>query len=225
MWQRVLDRRRRQIRNLSPAYFRLFVNDLSQDLRDSRMKVVDSSDGSNEHEGHFMPCSQPNISYHPKQNRAIDLATGHYSSLLITEHPPPLDLTYQSVILHLVALFYRSLDERLSWNEREHGLDAVQRAFTFLDERLKHQTVNPEGTRNGVRSGEKRDDRTEYGEVGVDDEGPKDKRSTRESKSPSSRSRKVCFDIIINDRFVVSTENSDAGNDIMPKKRQSGRWS
>ena len=83
-----------------------------------------------------------------KENRSdgaqLDLVDGHYSTHLLIEQPPIIDngggLSAEQIGLHLLALFYRSVDERLSHAMRKHGIDSLRRACSRLEYWLgKHQ--------------------------------------------------------------------------------------
>ena len=114
MWRRVIILRYQKIKNLPHVKFVTYYNAVALDLETSRLKQVDGND------------KQPTTT--------IDLATGNFSSCLIKNCPDP---TVPDVARHLTALFYRSIDNRLSPDQRRHGLDAVRRAFALLDNALK----------------------------------------------------------------------------------------
>jgi len=63
----------------------------------------------------------------------VDHAAGHYSSFFITRRPPPADISVDDIGIHLLALFYRSVDDRLPHAMKKHGLDRVKMAFQQLD--------------------------------------------------------------------------------------------
>ncbi|KAL7469616.1 hypothetical protein ACHAXS_010771 [Conticribra weissflogii] len=133
LWQRILARRRRQIQSLHQEDFQLFVEDLAMDMASSRFdKNIDNGEGS--------------------ENR-IDLAVGPYSRLLIKTSPPPKNITVQIITLHLLGLFYRSLDNRLSVDQRNHGLELVKKAFSSLDNKVKEQTSPSKSKRGSGESG------------------------------------------------------------------------
>lgn len=79
----------------------------------------------------------------------VDLAVGPYSRLLIKTSPPPKNITVQIITLHLLGLFYRSLDNRLSVDQRNHGLELVKKAFSSLDKKAKEQK-SPAKSKSGV---------------------------------------------------------------------------
>ena len=66
-------------------------------------------------------------------SKEAGLASGPYSSLILTQQRLPLDLPVDRIGLHLLALFYRSLDDRLPTAARKHGIDALRRACQKLD--------------------------------------------------------------------------------------------
>jgi len=114
LWRRILLHRREQIQTLSPSNFRLYVAVIALDLKPSRSKKV---------------CCG-------------DLAKGPNSSYLICEHPPPSSVTAPDVAHHILALFYHSIDERLSSDARKYALNAVKRSFLSLDKTLEDQALN-----------------------------------------------------------------------------------
>lgn len=90
-----------------------------------------------------------------KKKHKIDLATGLYSSYLITQPTQQQtmaqdtattttpttttnsEISVEEIGNHFLALFYRSIDERLPYSNRKHGLDSLRRIFQKLDLRLK----------------------------------------------------------------------------------------
>ena len=108
MWRRIFSHRVQQIQALSSANFLFYVNVIALDIQTSRW------------------CN----------DRQVDLVTGYYASNVLDRCPPPTNVTVSDVGRHLVALFYRSVDDRLTCIERKFGLDAVKSAFAALD-RLK----------------------------------------------------------------------------------------
>ena len=110
LWRRILATRCQQIEYLTSANLSLFANSISLDLKNSR--YINNGNGE----------------------KTNDLATGYYSSHLISQHPsPPRSITASDVGSHLVALFYRSIDHRLSPDERKYGLATLKMAFRTLD--------------------------------------------------------------------------------------------
>ena len=110
LWRRILATRCQQIEYLTSANLSLYANSISLDLKNSRY----NNNGNDE--------------------KTNDLATGYYSSHLISQHPsPPRSITASDVGSHLVALFYRSIDHRLSPDERKYGLATLKMAFRTLD--------------------------------------------------------------------------------------------
>ena len=108
MWRRIFSHRVQQIQALSSANFLFYVNVIALDIQTSRW------------------CN----------DRQVDVVTGYYASNVLDQCPPPTNVTVSDVGRHLVALFYRSVDHRLTPSERKFGLDAVKSAFAALD-RLK----------------------------------------------------------------------------------------
>mmetsp|Transcript_15510 Transcript_15510/g.28193 ORF Transcript_15510/g.28193 Transcript_15510/m.28193 type:complete len:928 (+) Transcript_15510:131-2914(+) len=148
MWHAVLVRRKRQMQLLSHDDLLSFANDIISDLLSTRYEANDYS----------------------KENRQdgsdkVDLVAGHYSSFLLTQLPPPADLSADEIGLHLLALFYRSMDDRLPNSMRKHGIDAVRRACERLEFWLaKGEAVQKsstdlevtEGSQKGVDSGKRK---------------------------------------------------------------------
>lgn len=120
MWRRVIILRYQKIKNLPLVKFEAYYNAVALDLETSRMKHVDGGEDANNND------EQPTTS--------IDLSAGNFSSCLIKNCPDPI---VSDVARHLTALFYRSIDNRLTADQRRHGLDAVRRAFILLDNALK----------------------------------------------------------------------------------------
>ena len=106
MWRRIFSHRLQQIRSLSSANFLFYVNVIALDIQQERW------------------CNDK------------DLIAGYYTSHVIDQCPPPTNVTVSDVGRHLVALFYRSVDDRLMPFERKFGIDHVKNAFATLD-RLK----------------------------------------------------------------------------------------
>jgi len=129
LWRRVFSLRCQQIQTLSSANLGCFANVIASDLKTSRLKHVGG--GGDE-----------------QQHRKIDLASGHYSSFLMSHCPSQSVIASADVARHINALFYRSVDERLSPDERVHGLDAVKRAFIFLENALIDQSQNLSSARD-----------------------------------------------------------------------------
>jgi hypothetical protein len=121
-WRRIFSLRCQQIQTLSPANLACYVKVITSDLKTSRLKQVGDGDAT--------------------EQRRIDLANGYYSSFLINHCPPQSVVDSTDVARHVMALFYRAVDERLSPNERIHGLDAVKRAFLSLEKSLKYQSLS-----------------------------------------------------------------------------------
>lgn len=99
---------------------------------------------------------------HKKKKHKIDLATGLYSSYLLTQstHQQTTaqnttastststnssEISVEEIGNHFLALFYRSIDERLPYSFRKHGLDSLRRIFQKLDLRLKEVNESKEG--------------------------------------------------------------------------------
>ena len=123
LWRRVFSLRCQQIQTLSSVNLGCYANVIASDLKTSRLKHVGEGGGDGQH-------------------GQIDLANGYYSSFLISHSPSQSVIASADVARHINALFYRSVDERLSPDERVHGLDAVKRAFLFLENALIDQSLN-----------------------------------------------------------------------------------
>lgn len=128
MFHAVLKRRRDQLNQLSKFYFDSYANSIIVYLNRTMEVENQYSDLSKFQEKENSEGGAAN-----GQKRKIDLTKGANSSFLIMQHPPPPDITVEKVVLHLVALFYRSVDERLPGAMRKHSLDALNYAFNDLD--------------------------------------------------------------------------------------------
>jgi len=143
MWKVVLHKRKMGTsamkRLLSPCrdYFVAFARDVVNDLQNSRYKM-------NVHSSRLTPSERAFIRANggcaPNDGR-IDHTVGFYSSHLLRN--PSLDvecLSADDVMWHLIALFYRSIDERLPSALRLHGLESTKQIF----ERMKYWTERME---------------------------------------------------------------------------------
>eukprot|EP00584_Thalassiosira_punctigera_P009071 CAMPEP_0172527548 /NCGR_PEP_ID=MMETSP1067-20121228/2202_1 /TAXON_ID=265564 ORGANISM="Thalassiosira punctigera, Strain Tpunct2005C2" /NCGR_SAMPLE_ID=MMETSP1067 /ASSEMBLY_ACC=CAM_ASM_000444 /LENGTH=1137 /DNA_ID=CAMNT_0013311301 /DNA_START=160 /DNA_END=3573 /DNA_ORIENTATION=- len=119
MWHAVLLRRRRQIQRLSHSHLLSFANEIISDILSTRYETnlysTEMKGGDKEN------------------NQEVDLISGHYKSLLLTQQPPPTNISADEIGLHLLALFYRSVDSRLPSAMRKHGIDALRRACQKLE--------------------------------------------------------------------------------------------
>lgn len=126
MWRSIIQRRKHQLQTFSTTQLQSFANDIITDLVSSRYEA-------NEYTKDLNNVNEENS----QQDSAfkMDLLTGHYSSLLLMQVPqlPNSTSLCYDLTLHLVALFYRSVDMRLPPAMRIHGLNAVRRAFKSLD--------------------------------------------------------------------------------------------
>ena len=144
MWRSIIQRRKNQLQTLSNTQLQSFANDVITDLVSSRYELNEYTNNLN------------NVNNENSQQDStfkMDLLTGHHSSLLLMQVPPQLPNSTSlchDLTLHLVALFYRSVDERLPPAIRIHGLNAVRRAFASLDHWLS--------VRNKESNGEKKND-------------------------------------------------------------------
>ena len=127
MWLAILQRRKQKIRQLSASshHFTSFVNDMISDLSSTRYETNNfSTQGGNKENS-----AQKEDADGSNNNRRVDLLAGEYSSfLLLTQQSsssPPQSTTHVStddIALHLLALFYRSVDQGLPSAIRKHGL-------------------------------------------------------------------------------------------------------
>ena len=101
MWLTIIQRRKKQISKLSNTYLLSFANDIILDLLASQENDNDEQDQNKEN-------NKEQVLTNPL------LITGYYSTYLLMVHPPPSNISIDDVILHLLALFYRSVDERLT---------------------------------------------------------------------------------------------------------------
>ena len=143
LWLKVLRRRQAQVRRLAKWHhlLRSFVDDIVEDLTSSRTYFVDANAGGGQQQ-------------QQQQQRTMDLATGLYSSHLLTQpkHQQTVscgvttsttnptastEVSVEDIGNHFLALFYRSVDDRLPYVTRKHGLDSLRRIFQKLDLRLK----------------------------------------------------------------------------------------
>ena len=144
MWRSIIQRRKNQLQTLSNTQLQSFANDVITDLVSSRYELNEYTNDLN---------NLNNENSLQDSTFKMDLLTGHYSSLLLMQVAPQLPNSTSlchDLTLHLVALFYRSVDERLPPAIRIHGLNAVRRAFASLDHWLS--------VRNKESNGEKKND-------------------------------------------------------------------
>jgi len=120
MWSATLRRRLQQLKELSSEHLSGFANDIREDFMTSRH-------GTNEYSA-ALALVRGGESREDKGKVEIDLAEGCYSSLLLQQEISP-----ESIGRHLLALFYRSIDNRLPPAMSKHGLDALRRACASLD--------------------------------------------------------------------------------------------
>ena len=99
MWSTIIQRRKQQISKLSNSHLLSFANDIILDLLSSQENNNEEQEGSRE---------QGAVTTNPL------LITGYYSKCLLMEHLSPANISINDVILHLSALFYRSVDARLT---------------------------------------------------------------------------------------------------------------
>jgi len=117
----VLQRRYRQIEELSPSTFHSFANGVTSDYENSLLK-----------------------------NSQMDLTNSQYSSFLLLprrhDAAAPVDdnvnTTAKQIAFHLLALFYTAIDERVPPPERQFAIDFVKRAFSLLDDTGKGGSKN-----------------------------------------------------------------------------------
>ena len=127
MWLAILQRRKQKIQQLSASshHFTSFVNDMISDLSSTRYETNEFSTqgGNKENSAHKDDAAGSN-------NRRVDLLAGEYSSfLLLTQQsssssspPSTTHVSTDEIAIHLLALFYRSVDQGLPPSIRKHGL-------------------------------------------------------------------------------------------------------
>jgi hypothetical protein len=129
MWLAILQRRKQKIQQLSLAsshHFTSFVNDMISDLSSTRYETNEFSmrGGNKENSVQKEDADGSN------NNRRVDLLAGEYSSfLLLTQQsssssspPSTTHVSTDEIAIHLLALFYRSVDQGLPPSIRKHGL-------------------------------------------------------------------------------------------------------
>ena len=116
LWRRIFASKCNQIKTLSPNNLQLFTSAIVVDIKESRFK-------------------------HDAQKKSIDMMEGNYTIWVIMQHPPPTSITAQHVACHILALFYRSIDHRISKGERKYALDVLKRVFLSLEQAVKDQVM------------------------------------------------------------------------------------
>ena len=141
MWKVVLHKRKMgtsAMKRLGESrYFVAFARDVVDDLQASRYKMNVHSSSLTASEKAFIRANDGCVS----NDGRIDHTVGFYSSYLLRD--PSLDvecLSVNDVMRHLVALFYRSIDERLPSAFRLHGLHECKQIFA----RMEHWTERME---------------------------------------------------------------------------------
>lgn len=163
MWRIVLKGRIGQMKRMSNYHLLSFATDIISDLLSSRYEANKYSKDLNQGE-----IDGTN----GEENSNVDLIAGHYSSLLLTQQPPPTTTTSADEIgLHLLALFYRSVDDRLPSAPRKHGIDALRRAF----QKMEYWMAKSEA---GEKGGSDPDDAMGTSGGGDADPGSKKRKST-----------------------------------------------
>ncbi|KAL7542827.1 hypothetical protein ACHAXR_012179 [Thalassiosira sp. AJA248-18] len=177
LWRAVLERRKKQIQRLSHSYLLSFANDIISDLLKSRYEANEYSKDKENRQG----------------GTEMDLAGGHYSSHLLTKQPPPTDISAAQIGLHLLALFYRSVDDRLPHAVRKHGIDSLRRACQKLEfwvskweagEKSSNGSKAKEApTEGGANSGKKKRKRMDstHGDGGINQSKPRRESASHES--------------------------------------------
>ena len=127
MWLAILQRRKQKIQQLSASshHFTSFVNDMISDLLSKRYEMNEfSTQGGNKENS-----VQKDVAAGSNNNRRVDLLAGEYSSfLLLTQQssssspPSTTHVSTDEIAIHLLALFYRSVDQGLPPSIRKHGL-------------------------------------------------------------------------------------------------------
>ena len=166
MWGAVLRRRGSQVRGLSPRLLRAYAAELRADLETSRGVA----------NGY---CGGEGVGGATATATAIDLAGGRYSAYYldgVAATTTSAAATPEDVLRHLLALFYRSVDARLSNAMRKHGIDAVKRALGRLEHHWSsREEEEEEGRGEGEEArgvvGEGRDDEIVDGGSGADADG------------------------------------------------------
>jgi len=146
----------------------------------------------------------------------VDLAVGPYSRLLIKTSPPPKNITVQIITLHLLGLFYRSLDNRLSVDQRNHGLELVKKAFSSLDTKVKERK-SPAKSKSGVAEVGTVNDNRQQKRDGDNKckEGPHNKRMRNEALEEESS--------INSNEATTATNSTSTSNHSLADKKNSVR--
>ena len=119
-------------RLLSPCrdYFVAFARDVVNDLQSSRYEMNVHSSSLTASERAFVRANGGCAS----NDGRIDHTVGFYSSHLLRNPSLNVDsLSVDDVVRHLLALFYRSIDERLPGAMRLHGLDSCKQIFARME--------------------------------------------------------------------------------------------
>lgn len=176
MWHAVLLRRRRQIQRLSHSILQSFANDIISDLMSTRYEPNEYTEDLNY-----------SLKGGDEENEqgGVDLISGHYKSFLLLERPPPACISAEEIGLHLLALFYRTMDNRLPNAMRKHGLEALRRACTKLEFWISKCETVTEGTSDAAFSSLKR---KRKGKEGVQRVGGSNTQSEARIQNASNRS-------------------------------------
>mmetsp|Transcript_23740 Transcript_23740/g.47449 ORF Transcript_23740/g.47449 Transcript_23740/m.47449 type:complete len:180 (+) Transcript_23740:371-910(+) len=131
LWDRILQERSRQLQQLSPESFQRLVDALLADFNRRRF----SRDENNNND---TTATAATIATEEGEGgeEIIDLTKGNYSAHFLTASSSSSKqntITRESTIRHLQALYYRSIDERLSPDRRQHALDLLRLAIQNLD--------------------------------------------------------------------------------------------
>ncbi|KAK1747647.1 hypothetical protein QTG54_001610 [Skeletonema marinoi] len=134
MWSKTLRVRMNQLKQLSTEHHHLsgLANEIRKDFMTFRYGKNDYSAAL----AHVRRKSRESNSRGGNNNSSsggydddADLAAGRYSSLYLQQD----NISPESIGRHFLALFYRSIDNRLPPAMNKYGLDALRRAFASLD--------------------------------------------------------------------------------------------
>ena len=118
MWSKALSVRVSQLKQLPIEHLTGLADEIRKDTKTSRF-------GKNEYSSVLA-----HVLRKKGEDWDGDLAAGLYSSLYLQEEH---EISAESIGRHFLALFYRSIDNRLAPAMNKHGLDALREAFASLD--------------------------------------------------------------------------------------------